>query len=202
MVVIIIPSLIMLGTTVCEKSPTLSLRPHPEGPTAEHRSLHRLTFFFNVSQKTRLTFFKQISVRVNDFSLNAKSRIQEEQMLIRFTLNCIARIHFPLTLWSSAKVKGHSKWCTLVVLMGGYNHTKFEETWYHSLWKSLNIKVWTNFSACQLSPPERKLAKQNWYTWHTVDVLYIHTKFHLYNMCGSWNNETAYLAHMLTLWPR
>ena len=88
--------------------------------------------------------------------------------------------------------------------MADYNHKKFEETRYHSLWKSPNVKV---FFSSQISvrvkylPPEYKLAKQNWYMWYTFDVFYIHTKFHLPDMHGCWDTETAYFSYMLTLWP-
>ena len=51
--------------------------------------------------------------------------------------------------------------------------------------KAPTLRFWANFSACQLSPPEHKLSKQNWYTCHTTDVLYIHTKFQLADMRGS-----------------
>ena len=65
--------------------------------------------------------------------------------------------------------------------------------------KAPTLRFRTNFSARQLSPPEYKLAKQNWYTRHTFDVLYIYTKFHLDDTHGSGDTETAYFAHMLNL---
>ena len=51
-----------------------------------------------------------------------------------------------------------------------------------------------------LLPPECKLAEQNWCTWHgKVDVLHIHTKFHLDEMSGSWDTKIAFIAHIY--WP-
>ena len=94
------------------------------------------------------------------------------------------------------KVKGNPKWHTLVVLMGGYDHTKSEKIWYHSFWEKNNkqtIRLWPNFSAHQLSPPEQNIAKQNWYVWYTFDVLNIHTTFHLDDIHSCWDSETAYL---------
>ena len=67
--------------------------------------------------------------------------------------------------------------------------------------KSPTLSFSTTFSARQLSPPECKLAEQNWYPWHTVDVLYIHTKFHVDDMRGFWDIEPVCFEHMLTLWP-
>ena len=65
MVVIIIQSLIMLGIIVCEITPTLSLRPHPDGRTAEHWSLHRLTFFQCESKISTLVLVFSAVSRIN-----------------------------------------------------------------------------------------------------------------------------------------
>ena len=37
------------------------------------------------------------------------------------------------------------------------------------------LRVGSQACACQLSPLKCKLTEQNWYTWYTVDVLYVHT---------------------------
>ena len=65
--------------------------------------------------------------------------------------------------------------------------------------KNPTLRFRTDFSARQLSPPEFKMAEQNWCMRHTFDVLDIYTKFHLADMHGSSDIETAYFAHMLTL---
>jgi len=58
-----------------------------------------------------------------------------------------------LILWPWVKVKGHWKWCTLVVLIESYNHTKFEEARYHSLPKSPNVKVSDKFQCTSIISP-------------------------------------------------
>ena len=93
------------------------------------------------------------------------------------------------------KVKGHQQKYMCVELHGGYNHTKFDYARYHSLRKSPNVKVSDKISVQVNYFPECKIVKQNWYTRHTLDVLYIHTKFHLDDMSSSRDNETAHFAH-------
>ena len=65
--------------------------------------------------------------------------------------------------------------------------------------KSPTLRFQVNFNARQLSPLKCKITEQNWYMWHTVDVLYINTKFHFDNVGGSWDTETAYFEQILTL---
>ena len=55
--------------------------------------------------------------------------------------------------------------------------------------KSPNIKVLAKFQCMSIISPIMQIAEQNWYTWHTRDVLYVHTKFHLDDICGSWDTD-------------
>ena len=58
-----------------------------------------------------------------------------------------------LLLWSWVKVKSHQKWHTLVALTESHNHTKFEETRKHSLWKSPNVTVSVRFQCASIIFP-------------------------------------------------
>ena len=78
---------------------------------------------------------------------------QEEQMLRRLTLNCTMHIYVsanPLTL---SKGQRSLKQYTLVVLMGVYDHTKFEVTRYHRLRKRANNQVSTKFPMTSITSP-------------------------------------------------
>ena len=67
--------------------------------------------------------------------------------------------------------------------------------------KAPTLRFLSNFSERQLSAPARKMAKQNQYMRHSLDVVYLHTKFHLGDISGSEDAETACMFHksMLTL---
>ena len=51
-----------------------------------------------------------------------------------FELYCMHSFSADLVTFS--KGQRSPRWCTLVALMWDYNHTKFEESRYHSLWNS------------------------------------------------------------------
>jgi len=93
--------------------------------------------------------------RCNNKTTQGSQIKQEEQMLIRLTLNwdVNCRVLFsanPVTLTEGQR---SPNWCTLVLLMKLHNPTKFEEFWYHSLRKTANVKILDNFERTWIISP-------------------------------------------------
>ena len=91
-------------------------------------------------------------------------------------------VRVSLNLWPWVKVKGHWKWYTVVVPMKGYNHAKLEETWYHNLWKSPNVKVSANFQCASVISPWMQNSRTKLvymiYAWYNLYPYQISTWWH------------------------
>ena len=74
--------------------------------------------------------------------------IREEQMLQWLTFNFI--LCRPCDI---EKVNGHGKKRVPVVLMGCYNHTKYEDVWFHSLQKRINVDFYDWFYSLAIILP-------------------------------------------------
>ena len=71
---------------------------------------------------------------------------------------------------------------TLVVLMGVYNYTKFEEIRYHSLWKTANGRFSTKFHMMSVTFP---WIKNN--SVKLVCINYFHPRLHPHHLSSRWS---------------
>ena len=81
-----------------------------------------------------------------------------------------------------------------VQLPGGYNNTRLDLLWYHSLRDKSNVNFsdtpeWLDNQTLVSTVHRLTLfsASQKWYAWFIFTVGYIHTKFHLDQVRGFWD---------------
>ena len=122
-------------------------------------------------------------------------------MLIRLTLNCLAYIYVSTNPVTLNKGQRSSKWCTLAVLTGVYNPTKFEEFWYHSLRKTANVKILDNFERTSIISPWIQNNKVKLIYMNNFHLGYTHPKLHLYQASGYRDMQSVHFSVSLTLWP-
>ena len=123
--VITIPTLIEVGTIVCEKNPTLS-------------------FFFKFECASIISPWIQISRTKLVCVTYTRCPLYPYQVssswhawFLRYW-NCLFFIHADPVTW--IKVKGHQQWYRCKALNGGYNHTNFDWGRYRSLEDMSNVK--------------------------------------------------------------